>query len=80
MARLEALRSEKPGLFARFVQFIARRKLGRTPEPLRVLQRNRALMIGVGAFETALERATLVPARTRSLAELRVALQVGCPF
>lgn len=80
MARLEALRGEKPGLFARLVQFIARRKMGRVPEPLRVLQRNAALMAGVGAFETALERASLVPSRTKSLAELSVALQIGCPF
>jgi hypothetical protein len=70
----------KPGLLARFIFAIARRKIGRVPGPLRVLQRSTALMLGTGAFETALQKASRVPARSKSLAELRVALLVGCPF
>lgn len=80
MPRLPELRAARPGWLGRLVFALCRRKLGRVPEPVKVLHRNRALMMGVGAFETALERAELVPHRLKSLAELRVAIMVGCPF
>ena len=80
MSRLEGHAAQRPGLFARLVFFIARRKVGRVPQPLRVLVGNGALMMGVGAFETALEKSSYVPERTKSLAQVRVAMQVGCPF
>jgi hypothetical protein len=80
MARLEKLRGTRPGWLARLAYFVARRKLGHVPEPLKVLNRNGALMLGMGAFETALQRCGRVPGRLKSLAELRVALEVGCPF
>lgn len=80
MSRLPELRAAHPGWFARLVYFITRRKLGRVPESVKVLHRNPAIMIAVGGYESALERASQVPARLKSLAEVRVALYVGCPF
>lgn len=80
MSRLADLRNARPGLFARLVYMLTRRKLGRVPEPVKILNANGALLAGVGAMETAFERARCVPARLKSLAELRVALMVGCPF
>ena len=80
MNRLVELADARPGLFARFVYFVTRRKLGRVPASVRVLNKSGALLAGMGAFEVGLERSTRVPARTKSLAELRVALQIGCPF
>lgn len=80
MSRLADHAARRPGLFARLVYFVARRKIGRVPQPLRVLVGNRALMAGVGAFETALEKSTHLSARLKSLAQLRVALLVECPF
>ena len=80
MSRLADHAARPPGLFARLVYFIARRKLGRVPQPLKVLVGNGALMAGVGAFETALEKSRHLPDRLESLASLRVALLVGCPF
>ena len=80
MSRLEDHAARRPGLFARLVYFVARRKLGRVPQPLKVLVRNGALMTGVGAFETSLERSRHMPARLKDLASLRVALLVDCPF
>jgi hypothetical protein len=80
MARLEALRKARPGWFARIVYFITRRKLGTVPEPVKVLHRNPAVLAAVGSYETALQRASTVPERLKTLAQVRVAMQVGCPF
>ena len=80
MSRLSDHAARRPGLFARIVYFVARRRLGRVPQPLKVLVGNGALMAAVGAFETGLEKSTRVPDRLKSLAQLRVALLVDCPF
>lgn len=80
MSRLSELRTQRPGLLGRIVYFVARRKLGRVPEPVKVLHRNPAVMMAVGGYETALERASQVPHRLKVLAEVRVAMQIGCSF
>ncbi len=80
MPRLAQHIERRPGWFSRLVYRIARRKLGHVPAPVKVLGGNPGLLMGVGALETALERASCVPARLKALAELRVAAQVGCPF
>jgi hypothetical protein len=80
MSRLPVLCRARPGIVARMIFWVARRKLGHVPEPLRVLGKSNALLLGVGAFELGLERSTRVAPRVKSLAELRVALLVGCPF
>lgn len=80
MSRLPELRAARPGLFARIVYFITRRKLGRVPEPVKVLHRNPAILMAMGGYETALERASQVPHRLKVLAQVRTAMQIGCPF
>jgi hypothetical protein len=80
MSRLSKLRGQRPGWLGRIVYFVAKRKVGRVPEPVKVLHRNPAIMMAVGCYETALERASQVPHRLKLLAEIRVAMQIGCPF
>lgn len=80
MSRLQDTQAAKPGWFARLVFWVTRRKLGRVPGPVRVLTANPGLLAGVGAFETALEKADRAPARAKSLAQLQTARLVGCPF
>ncbi|MCH9682986.1 MAG: hypothetical protein K0V04_16235 [Deltaproteobacteria bacterium] len=80
MPRLSEHCEKRPGWFAKLVYAITRRKLGHVPAPVKVLHANTGLLMGVGAFETALERAHRVPDRIKSLAQLRVANRVGCPF
>ena len=80
MSRLQDVQRRKPGWFARLVFWAARRKLGRVPGPVAVLNANPGLLAGVGAFETALDKADRAPARAKSLAQLQTALLVGCPF
>ena len=80
MSRLPALRSRRPSLFARLAYFFARRKLGRVPEPLKLVHRNGALLAGLGAFEAALQFSHRAPERLKALAGIKAALEVDCPF
>jgi hypothetical protein len=74
------------GWLSRFVFWMARRKLRalspepRVPGPLRVMAHHPAAMLTYGAFEAGLERCQRVPARLKSLAMIRAATLVGCPF
>lgn len=78
--RLQTLADARPGLFARFVYFVARRKLGKVPVTIKLLGGANALLAGLGAFETAQERSHRVPARIKALAQIRTAQRIGCPF
>lgn len=80
MSRLAELRAGRPGLLGRIAYFFARRKVGHVPEPLKVLHRNPAVLAAVGGFEMAMEQAGQVPHRLKVLAQIRAAMQVGCPF
>jgi hypothetical protein len=80
MSRLPELRAAKPGFFARIVYFFARKKLGRVPEPLKVVHANGVLLAGLCAFETAMERSHRAPERLKLLASIKAALEVECPF
>lgn len=80
MAHVEGLPETTRRPFARFVFWAARRKLGRTVEPLRGYARSTPVLFGSMMLEIAMERAHSVDATTRGLAELRVASRVGCQF
>ncbi len=84
--RFEGVADDRAGWFTRLVFWLARRKLkqlsGRpvVPGPLRVMAHHRDIMMAYGGFELGLERASLVPARLKSLAMIRAATLIGCPF
>ena len=84
--RIEGVSPEKAGVFTRFVYWLARRKVkavageGRVPGPLTVMAHHTPIMLAYGGFESGLERAQRVPARLKSLAMIRAATLVGCPF
>ena len=59
---------------------MARRRLGRVPEPFAVAARHTAVFAGMSGFEMALERAKRVSLRHKALGELRAAMVVGCEF
>ena len=59
---------------------MARRRLGRVPEPFAVTAHHSKLFGAMSAFELALERSDRVPIRYKALAELRAAMVVGCEF
>ena len=79
MSRISGLDRGR-SIFARLVFFISRRKLGRVIRPIRVHALHPRIFSGYGRMELAQQRANKVPAHIKSLAQIRVATRVGCPF
>jgi AhpD family alkylhydroperoxidase len=80
MVRVEGV---PPGTWSplfRLSAWFARRKLGRSVEPLRGYARSRPVFLALAGLELGMERATRVDPALRGLAELRVAALVGCEF
>ena len=59
---------------------MARKRLGRVPEPFAVTAHHTKMFSAMSGFEMALERSKTVPARYKALGELRAAMVVGCEF
>ena len=67
-------------MFARLAFFMTRRKVGRVIRPVRVHALHTRLLTGYGQMEMAQEKARQVPVEIKSLAQVRVAMRIGCPF
>jgi AhpD family alkylhydroperoxidase len=80
MARILGVPEKDAGLLGRFAYRFSRRRFGKVPEPVRVTAHHRNVLLGTGAMELALDRSGLVDARLKNLAEMKVALVVGCEF
>jgi hypothetical protein len=80
MARIEGVPESKAGLFSRFAYRFSRRRFGRVAEPLTIVAHHSSLSKGNGLFELALQRARLVDAKLKSLASIKTATLIGCPF
>jgi len=68
------------GLFTRIVYGRVKRKLGRVIAPVQVTAHHSRILWGYGQMEQSLAASSLVDARLKHLAEIRVATLVGCPF
>jgi hypothetical protein len=78
MARIAG--SSRPGLFGRFVYWVAQRRFGRVPEPTRITAHNRWAFVAMSMYEAFLPKAHVVDARGKELASILAAMRVGCPF
>ncbi len=79
MARIDGL-SKGGSLLVRIAFFLTRRKVGRVLKPVRVHALHGRLLYGYGQMELAQEKARTVPVAVKTLAQVRVAMRVGCPF
>ena len=68
------------GLFTRIIYSMVKRKLGRVVMPVKIVAHHRKLLWGYGQMEQSLLSSNLVDAALKDLAQLRVAMLVGCPF
>ncbi len=59
---------------------MARKRLGRVPEPFAVAAHHPKVFGAMSGFEMALERSNRIPIRYKALGELRAAMVVGCEF
>jgi hypothetical protein len=80
MARIEGVRDAEAGLVTRAVFRGTKQMMGRVPDPLRIMAHSKPVMWADVMFELALQRASAVPARLKSLASIKVAALVGCVF
>lgn len=77
MARIQG--SKARGLYQRAVYWFMKRLLGRVPEPVRIAAYAKRLFKARMGMEQALQKLT-VPFELASLAGVRAATRIGCPF
>jgi len=84
MARIAGAPANSGGplrrLLVRALYFLTKRRLGRLIMPVQVTAHHPTILWGYGQMEQSQGRSTLVDAKLKDLAELRVATLVGCPF
>ena len=80
MARIEGVERERAGWFVRFVYWMVRRKIGRVVLPIKITAHHPRLLRSLGEMEAGQMAATSVDAALKSLASVKVAMLIGCPF
>ena len=80
MARIDGVPAERAGLLVRFAYRFSKRLTGKVVEPLTVAAHHPWILRAYSSYEFALGRARLVDARLKTLASLKTAALVGCPF
>jgi AhpD family alkylhydroperoxidase len=71
---------EKPGLLGRIAYRTARKRFGKVPDPVTVWAHHRGVLLGVAGFEESVKRWKALNRTCRSLAVLRAAQVIGCPW
>lgn len=80
MARIEGIAPKRASWLVRVVYGMARRMFGQVPEPLAVNAHNPAIFRATIGYEYFLSKAKRAEERLKSLAALKAATMVGCPF
>jgi hypothetical protein len=86
MARIRGIEPKEAGWLTRVLYGFVRRKVraltGRDAlvEPIRVTAHHTRLLIGLGQMEMAQAAAHSVPARLKTLASIKAATLIGCPY
>ncbi len=79
MARIDGV-THGGSLLARIAFFMTRRRLGKVIRPIRIHALHGRLLYGLAQMEMAQEKATSVPVAVKALAQIRIAMRIGCPF
>ncbi len=78
--RLPGVQDNEGGPLVRFAYWMTRRRLRRVPGPIRLHAYHPRLLRAMAAMELGQEAAHGVPAALKTLAQVKVAMLVGCPF
>ena len=70
----------RPGLLARIAYRVSRRRFGQVPEPLTVWAHHRGVMLSTIRHEASIDRWRALDRTCKSLAVLRGAQVIGCPW
>ncbi len=71
---------KNPGLAGRIADWLTRRRVGRTMEPVRIAQHHPRFLFAMGGFEQALDGASALDERLRALVNVKAASVVNCSF
>jgi len=84
MSRIAPLEPAKAGFFKglllRIAYWLAKRKVGKVPTPMRVKAHHLGVMIATGRMDLAEVAHRTVDAPLKSLVQLRTAQLIGCPY
>jgi len=80
MARIRGVEPNEASPLTRFIYWMTQRKLGRIVSPLKVSAHHSRLLVAYGQMEMGQQAAHSVDAKLKALAEIKVALLIGCPF
>ena len=80
MSRIAGVPERSASWLTRLAYRMARRRLGKVPEPFTVAAHHPWIFRGMAAFELALERGRRVEPKLKALAGIKAAALVGCPF
>lgn len=86
MARLEGVDPTKVGLLTRLAFWFARREVRKItglailPEPMRIGAHHFRLFRATASMELGQAAAKTLPDRLKTLASIRSAMAIGCPF
>jgi hypothetical protein len=83
MARMKGIESHEAGWFTRLIFWMVRRKMAgqnRLIEPIKITAHHPRLLKALGQVEMGQEAARSVPRPLKSLASIKAATLVGCPY
>ena len=86
MARMQGVEPDQASWFTRLVYWLVRRKLAkltgraRLPEPIKITAHHPRLFRAMGQMELGQEAARSVPAALKTLASIKAATLIGCPY
>jgi 4-carboxymuconolactone decarboxylase len=86
MARMKGIEPHEAGWLTRLVYWFVKRGINkligqpRVPEPIKITAHHPRLLRALGQMEGGQAAATSVPASLKSLASIKAATLVGCPF
>ena len=80
MARVDPVPPEKAGWLQKLAERQAKKKRGKDFEVFGIMGHHGLVLGAYGGFEMALERMRRLPGRLKSLASIKAATLIGCPF
>jgi hypothetical protein len=80
MTRATGVSDREAGLRTRFIYWLIERKMGRIPLGTRIRARDPKLLELAGRMDLHTASPGSVPMNLKELAQVKVAVMVGCPF
>ena len=86
MARMQGVEPHEAGWFIRLMYWLVQRKIGQITgkkqliEPIKITAHHPRLLKALGQMEMGQEAARSVPVALKSLASIKAATLVGCPY